>query len=154
MAVEVLANVLGLSLDSFRAVSQADGFEVDIPHFRNHHAFKNIYYGFRLTDDKVRDERLVNILRVRLYGDDGCVAVYELKTEPLVYLVEVWKDRGKKTYLEIVKLRYYDFGSDEPQEEPMGYIKVGSHSVIGLISEKKACELIEKLIKHGWRVGL
>lgn len=145
---------MGLSLDSFREVSQVEGFRFDIPYFKNHYSFKDVQYGFRLTDGQVRSGGFINYERVRLCSDGWCVAVYELTAEPLVYLIEAWKDRGRKTFLQVVKLRYYNFGNEKPKEEPLGYIKVGSRSVIGLISEKEACELIEKLIRQGWRVSL
>jgi len=151
MAVKIVAEVLDAVLEP---VSQADGFEFDVPYFKDHYSFKDTYYTFRLTDERVREDKLINAERVRLCSDEGCVAVYELKTEPLIYLIEVWKDRGKKTFLQAVKLRYYSFGSETPKEEPLGYVKVGSRSLIGLVAEKQACELIELLIKSGWRVGL
>ncbi len=148
---------LGAITSGVRFVDVADigGVEFDIPYFKDHYSFKDTYYTFRLTDKLVREDKLINRERVRLCSDEGYVAVYELTTaEPLIYLIEVWKDRGKKTYLEAVKLRYYSFGNEKPKEEPLGYIKVGSRSAIGLVAEKQACELIELLVKKDWRVAL
>ncbi len=135
-------------------VAEVGGVEFDIPYFKNHYSFKDTFYTFRLTDKKVREDKFINAERVRLCSNEGCVAVYELTVEPLIYLIEIWKDRGKKTYLETVKLRYYSFGDEKPNEEPLGYIKVGSRSAIGLLAERQACELIEGLVKKGWRVDL
>ncbi len=135
-------------------VAEVGGVEFDIPYFKNHYSFKDTFYTFRLTDKQVREDKLINAERVRLCSNEGCVAVYELTVEPLIYLIEIWKDRGKKTYLETVKLRYYSFGNEKPNEKPLGYIKVGSRSAIGLVAERQACELIEGLVKKDWRVHL
>ncbi len=137
-------------------VAEVSGVEFDIPYFKNHYSFKDTFYTFRLTDNRltVREDKLINAERVRLCSDEGCVAVYKLTVEPLIYLIEAWKDRGKKTYLEAVKLRYYSFGNEKPNEEPLGYIKIGSRSAIGLLAERQACELIEMLVKKDWRVDL
>ncbi len=140
-------------------VAEVGGVEFDIPYFKNHYSFKDTFYTFRLTDNRltdkqVREDKLINAERVRLCSDEGCVAVYELTVEPLIYLIEAWKDRGKKTYLEVVKLRYYSFGNEKPNEEPLGYIKAGSRSAIGLLAERQASELIEGLVKKDWRVDL
>ncbi len=135
-------------------VAGVSGVEFDIPYFKNHYSFKDTFYVFRLTDKQVWEDELINAERVRLCSDERCVAVYELTAEPLIYLIETWKDRGKKTYLEAVKLRYYDFGNEKPNEEHLGYIKVGSRSAIGLVAERQACELIELLVKKDWRVDL
>jgi len=133
----------------FVEVAEVEGFEFVVPYYSKHK-----HYTFRITEKKVPPNKLENFLRVRLYDGGWCVAVYELKDEPLIYLVEIWKNRGKKTYLEMVRLHYY-FGEDEPDKETLGYIKVGSGSVIGLMTEKQACELIDVLAKvKNWRVCL
>jgi hypothetical protein len=150
--LDVIAS--GFTMAKFKEVEQVEGFEFDIPYYKENYSFKDKYYTFRLTDKQVPENKLINPLRVRLYHDEGCVAVYELTVEPLIYLVETWKDRGRKTYLEMVKLHYYSFGNEKPKEEPLGYVKVGSYSIIGLMAEKQACELIELLVKKDWRVGL
>jgi hypothetical protein len=144
----------GFSLVKFVEVEKVEGIEFDVPYYKDNYWFKDKFYTFRLTDKKVPENRLINPLRVRLYHDEGCVAVYELTAGPLIYLVEIWKDRGKRTDLEMVKLHYYSFGDEKPKEEPLGYVRVGSYSIIGLMAEKQACELIELLVKKGWRVGL
>lgn len=153
--IETLEEITsGFTMAKFVKTSEVEGFEFDIPYFKENYSFKNKYYTFRLTDKKVPESKLINPLRVRVYHDEGYVAVYELTVEPLIYLVEIWKNRGRKTYLEAVKLHYYSFGSEKPKEELLGYVKVGSHSIIGLMAERQACELIEMLIKKGWKVRL
>jgi len=153
--IENLENIIsGFSLAKFVETSKAEGFEFDVPYYKENYSFKDKHYIFRLTDKKVPENKLINPLRVRLYHDEGCVAVYELTAEPLIYLVEIWKDRGKRTDLEMIRLHYYSFGDEKPKEEPLGYVRVGSYSIIGLMAEKQACELIELLVKKGWRVGL
>jgi len=131
----------------FVAVAEANGVELTVPYYTKP-------YAFRIVEGNVSENKVINYLRVRLINDKWHVAVYELKGEPLIYLIEAWKDRGKKTFLEMLRLRYYSFGKETPDEELLGYIKVGSHSVIGLATEKQASLLIEKLIKDGWRVDL
>ena len=67
--------------------------------------------------------------------------------------IELRGRRGKRVNLEMVRLRYY-FGEEEPDKESLGYIRIGSDSIIGLMTDKQVCELIEKLVRKGWRVGL
>jgi hypothetical protein len=153
--IETLEEITsGFTMAKFVETSKVEGVEFDIPYFKENYSFKDKYYTFRLTDKQVSENKLINPLRVRVYHDEGYVAVYELTAEPLIYLVEIWTNRGRKTYLEVVKLHYYSFGGEKPKEEILGYVKVGSHSIIGLMAERQACELIELLIKKGWRVGL
>jgi hypothetical protein len=85
----------GFSLVKFVEVERAEGFEFDVPYYKDNYSFKGKFYTFRLTDKKVPEDKLINPLRVRLYHDEGCVAVYELTAEPLIYLAEIWKDRGQ-----------------------------------------------------------
>jgi len=135
----------GFLMAKFVEVAEAEGVELKVSYYSR-------YYTFRMADEKVRSNKLINSLRVRLYCDEGVVAVYEIKDEP-VYLVEIWKDRGRNTYLEMIRLHYY-YGEDEPDKEPLGYISVDSHSIIGLMVKKDVCELIEVLIEKGWKVDL
>jgi hypothetical protein len=130
------------------AVAGANGVKLTVPYYTKSYTFRPV------DKDKVHESKVINFLRVRLINERWHVAVYELKEEPLVYLIEMWKDRGKKTFLEMLRLRYYSFGKETPDEELLGYIKVGSYSIISLITEKQASLLIEKLIKDCWRVDL
>jgi hypothetical protein len=155
---QVLPELIEVSqlLPELIEVSKLVGFEFDIPYFKNHYSFKNIYFTFRPTNKQVR--KFVNTERVSLCSSEEIgaisVAVYDFTPEVCVSLIEVWKNRGKKTYLEAVKLRYYDFGKEEPTEKVLGHIKVGSASFIGLMAKSEASKLIEALVRSGWQVYL
>jgi len=132
----------------FVEVAKVEGFEFVLSYYS-----KPKHYTFRITETRVPSNKLLNFLRVRLYHDRWCAAVYELKNEAFIYLVEIWKDRGKRTDLEMVRL-HYDFGENDPNKETLGCVRVGSYSIIGLMTEKQACELIEKLVREGWGASL
>ncbi|MFZ8863423.1 MAG: hypothetical protein ACO2PP_23360 [Thermocrinis sp.] len=133
----------------FVEVADVEGFEFRVPLYSK-------YYEFKRAEEGVPFKKLINHLRVRLYSDEGCVAVYGLKDEPFIYLVEIELRgrRGKRVNLEMVRLHYY-VGEEEPDREPLGYIRVGSDSIIGLMADKQACELIDVLARFkNWRVCL
>jgi hypothetical protein len=136
-------------LAKFVEVVEVEGFEFRVPLYSKHYMFKQ-------AEEGVPFNKLINYLRVRLYSDEGCVSVYELKDEPFIYLVEIELRgrRGKRVNLEMVRLRYY-FGEEEPDKEPLGYIRVGSDSIIGLMTNIQACDLVDVLARlKNWRVCL
>jgi hypothetical protein len=54
----------------------------------------------------------------------------------------------------MVRLRYYS-GEGEPDREPLGYIRVGSDSIIGLMTDRQASDLIDVLVRReNWRLRL
>jgi len=133
----------------FVEVAEVEGFEFKAPLYSK-------YYMFKQAEGTVPYDKVLNSLRVRLYSDEGCVSVYELKDEPFIYLVELeLRGRiGKRVDLEMVKLRYY-VGEDEPDREPLGYIRVGSDSIIGLMTDIQASDLIDVLARReNWRLRL
>jgi hypothetical protein len=115
----------------FVEVAEVEGLEFKVPLYSK-------YYMLKQAEGTVPYDKVLNSLRVRLYSDEGCVSVYGIKDEPFIYLVEVeLRGRmGKGANLEMVKLHYY-VGEDEPDREPLGYIRVGSDSIIGLIRLRK-----------------
>ncbi|MFZ8787873.1 hypothetical protein [Thermocrinis sp.] len=133
----------------FVEVAEVEGFEFKVPLYSK-------YYEFKQTEERVPYDKVLNSLRVRLYSDEGCVSVYGIKDEPFIYLVEVeLRGRiGKRVNLEMVKLHYY-VGEDEPDREPLGYIRVGSDSIIGLMTDRQACDLVDVLARfRNWMVCL
>jgi hypothetical protein len=133
----------------FVEVAEVEGFEFKVPLYSK-------YYEFKQTEERVPYDKVLNSLRVWLYSDEGCVSVYEIKDEPFIYLVEIeLRGRiGKRVNLEIVKLYYY-VGKDEPDRKPLGYIRVGSDSIIGLMTDIQASKLVDVLARfRNWRVRL
>ncbi len=133
----------------FVEVAEVEGFEFKVPLYSK-------YYMFKQAEEDVPFNKLINHLRVWLHSDEGCVSVYELKDEPFIYLVEIeLRGRiGKRVNLEMVRLRYYS-GEEEPDREPLGYIRVGSDSIIGLMTDIQASELVDVLARFkNWRVRL
>ncbi len=134
----------------FVEVAEVEGFVFKVPLYSKHYMFKK-------AEEDVSFNKLINHLRVWLYSDEGCVSVYELKDEPFIYLVEI-ELRGsigkRRVNLEMVRLRYYS-GEEEPDREPLGYIRVGSDSIIGLMTDIQASELVDVLARFkNWRVRL
>jgi len=133
----------------FVEVAEVEGFEFKVPLYSK-------YYMFKKAEENVPFNKLINHLRVWLYSDEGCVSVYGIKDEPFIYLVEIeLRGRmGKRVNLEMVRLRYY-VGEEEPDREPLGYIRVGSDSIIGLMTGRQACDLVDVLARFkNWRVRL
>jgi hypothetical protein len=136
-------------LAKFVEVAEVEGFEFRVPLYSK-------YYVFKQAEGNVPFNKLINHLRVWLYSDEGYVFVYELKDEPFIYLVEIELRRrtGGRVNLEMVRLRYY-VGEEEPDRETLGYIRVGSDSIIGLMADRQACELVDVLARFkNWRVCL
>jgi hypothetical protein len=133
----------------FVEVAEVEGFEFRVPLYSK-------YYMFKKAEGNVPYAKVLNFPRVQLYSDEGCVFVYGLRDEPFIYLVEIGPRgrMGKRVNLEMVELHYY-VGEDEPDREPLGYISVGSDSIIGLMTDIQASDLIDVLARReNWRLRL
>jgi hypothetical protein len=138
----------------FVEVAEVEGFEFKVPHYGKYYMLEKIDKENVPYIELIRKK--INHLRVRLWCDEGIVFVYELKDEPFIYLVEILP-RGcedKAVYLNLIKLHYY-VGEEEPDREEMGYIRVGSDSIIGFMTDFHASDLVDVLARFkNWRVSL
>jgi len=140
-------------LAKFVEVAEIEGFEFKVPHYSK-------YYMLEQIEENVPYREIIrktiNHLRVRLWCDEGIVFVYELKGERFIYLVEILPRRSedKAVYLNLIKLHYY-VGEEEPDREEMGYIRVGSDSIIGFMTDFQTSNLIDTLTRSkNWQIAL
>jgi hypothetical protein len=90
--------------------------------------------------------------RITLIHNDGVVVkisdIPAGKTE--AFLVEVGDKSGDDVFYELVELHYY-VDEEEPDKEPLGYVKLKSNSYVGILGIEHTYDLVDALVSN-WNV--
>jgi hypothetical protein len=133
--------------EKFRKADDLEGLEFSTFPIRRYFIFKPHHYGgiTYAVEHRITLIRYYDFSGVKVRISD----IPEGNTD--AFLVEVGDGSGDDLYYELVELHYYT-GEEEPDKEPLGYVRVRSNSYVGILGIKHTYDLIDALVRNGWKV--